>query len=105
MGCSASAPLPPLVSQEPSAIGNPLIPEAVGKDGTGNELVYSSKKLDGMLGMSAPTTASATLRTAWYRPQWMPPTKRSWELAQRLDDFVTVDVRPSHNRTGTRVER
>ena len=52
MGCSASAPLPPLVSQEPSAIGNPLIPEAVGKDGTGNELVYSSKKLDGMLGMS-----------------------------------------------------
>ena len=53
MGCGSSAPLPALVAQPPLAVGNPLIADAVFKE-AGTELVFSSKKLDGM--MKSPTT-------------------------------------------------
>lgn len=42
-----------------------------------------------------PLWGAATLRTAMPRPLWMgPPTNHtpSWEMHQRLDDFVTVEL-------------
>ena len=48
--------------------------------------------------------SQSMLRTSWSRPRVAPPANHSWELSQKLDDFVTVSVeRPSATDGATKL--